>query len=399
MPPKAVLVSLVFLPALALSLAGQAVSGTQEQIEQHSRLAQQYLGAHRPDLAIPELEKVVTLDPANVDARANLGVLLFFRGDAQGAVPQLRAALAIKPDLWRLRGLLGLAEGQLQDSRSSRADLEAAFPNLTDEKFQLDVGRALIDNYTSTADLDKAAALVATLLANRPTDTSLLYLSYRLNTDLADQAMLTLALSAPDSAEMHQVMARELARHGDNAPAIANYREAIKLNPKLPGAHFELGDLLNHSSDATLQAGAQAEFEAALAANPRDEKAELELGMIADKKGDLKTALADDTRALQLNPNDTDACTESGKVLIEMSQKEQAQKMFERAIGIDPSNYVAHYRLAALYRQQGKTAEAKEQVADYQKYKETKDKLEKVFQNMRVASGQHPDNDDAPAVH
>jgi tetratricopeptide (TPR) repeat protein len=236
-------------------------------------------------------------------------------------------------------------------------------------------------------------------LANRPTDTSLLYLSYRLNTDLADQAMLTLALSAPDSAEMHQVMARELARHGDNAPAIANYREAIKLNPKLPGAHFELGDLLNHSSDATLQAGAQAEFEAALAANPRDEKAELELGMIADKKGDLKTALADDTRALQLNPNDTDACTESGKVLIEMSQKEQAQKMFERAIGIDPSNYVAHYRLAALYRQQGKTAEAKEQVADYQKYKETKDKLEKVFQNMRVASGQHPDNDDAPAVH
>ncbi|MGC2301061.1 MAG: tetratricopeptide repeat protein, partial [Acidobacteriaceae bacterium] len=85
MPPKAVLVSLVFLPALALSLAGQAVSGTQEQIEQHSRQAQQDLGAHRPDLAIPELEKVVALDPANVDARANLGVLLFFRGDAQGA--------------------------------------------------------------------------------------------------------------------------------------------------------------------------------------------------------------------------------------------------------------------------------------------------------------------------
>ncbi|MGC2299262.1 MAG: tetratricopeptide repeat protein, partial [Acidobacteriaceae bacterium] len=302
-------------------------------------------------------------------------------------------------DLWRLRGLLGLAEGQLQDSRSSRADLEAAFPNLTDEKFQLDVGRALIDNYTSTADLDKAAALVATLLASRPTDTSLLYLSYRLNTDLADQAMLTLALSAPDSAEMHQVMARELARHGDNAPAIANYREAIRLNPKLPGAHFELGDLLNQASDATLQAEAPAEFEAALAANPRDEKTELELGMIADKRGDLKTALADDMRALQLNPNDTDACTESGKVLIEMSQKEQAQKMFERAIGIDPSNYVAHYRLAALYRQQGKTAEAKEQVAEYQRYKETKDKLEKVFQNMRVASGQHPDNDDAPAVH
>ncbi|HZZ38320.1 MAG TPA: tetratricopeptide repeat protein [Acidobacteriaceae bacterium] len=396
MSPKAALLSLVFLPVLTVSLAGQ--SDTQGQIELHSRQAQQYLSAHRPDLAIPELEKVVALDPGNVDARANLGVLLFFRGDARGAMPQLRAALAIKPDLWRLRGLLGLAEGQLHDSRSSRSDLEAAFPHIADEKFQLDVGKALVDDYTSTGDLDKAAVIVSSLLANRPTDATLLYLAYRINTDLADQAMLTLALTAPDSAEMHQVMARELARHGDDTPAIANYREAIKLDPKLPGVHFELGELLDHSSDETLKAGAQAEFEAALAVNPRDEKAELALGMTLEKKGDLKTALAADTRALELNPNDTDACTESGKVLVEMSRKEQAQKMFERAIGIDPSNYVAHYRLAALYRQQGKTEEAKEQVADYLKYKEGKDKLEKIFQNMRVASGQHPDNDDPPAV-
>jgi cytochrome c-type biogenesis protein CcmH/NrfG len=210
--------------------------------------------------------------------------------------------------------------------------------------------------------------------------------------------MLTLALTAPDSAEMHQVMARELARHGDNAAAIANYREAIKLNPKLPGLHFELGDLLNHSSDQTLQAGAQSEYEAALAVNPRDEKAELALGMIADKKGDLKAAFSNDSRALQLDPNDTDACTESGKVLVEMNQKKEAQHMFERAIQIDPTSYVAHYRLAALYRQQGKTEEAKQQVAEYLKFKETKDRLEKVFQNMRVASGQHPDNDDAGAI-
>ena len=53
--------------------------------------------------------------------------------------------------------------------------------------------------------------------------------------------MLTLALTAANGALMHQVMARELARHGDESPAIANYREAIKIDPKAPGAHFELG--------------------------------------------------------------------------------------------------------------------------------------------------------------
>ena len=98
---------------------------------------------------------------------------------------------------------------------------------MTDQKFQLDLGKALIDSYTASGDLDKAATTVSELLSSRPTDTSLLYLSYRLYSDLTGRAMLTLALSAPESAQMHEVMARELARHGDNTPAIANYREAI----------------------------------------------------------------------------------------------------------------------------------------------------------------------------
>jgi hypothetical protein len=47
--------------------------------------------------------------------------------------------------------------------------------------------------------------------------------------------MLTLALTAPASAQMHQIMARELARHAENDTAIANYREAIKIDPHLLG--------------------------------------------------------------------------------------------------------------------------------------------------------------------
>jgi Tfp pilus assembly protein PilF len=69
--------------------------------------------------------------------------------------------------------------------------------------------------------------------------------------------------------------------------------------------------------------------------------------------------------------------------------------MFEKAIQIDPTNYLAHYRLAALYRQEGKIEEAKQQVAEYQKYKQMKAKLEKIFHDMRVLSGQRvADNQD-----
>lgn len=122
------------------------------------------------------------------------------------------------------------------DQQASRHDLETAFPHLTEESVQMEVGRALIDNYTATGDLEKAAATASELLSTRPADKSLLALAYGLYSDLAANAMLTLAVTALDSAQMHEVMARELARYGDTASAIVNYREAIRLNPQLPGA-------------------------------------------------------------------------------------------------------------------------------------------------------------------
>jgi Tfp pilus assembly protein PilF len=395
MSPKPLcLVPVAFLCA-AVVCSGQTAQVGHSQAQTHLRLAEQYLAEQRPDLALPELKEVVALDPENVDAQANLGVLYFFRGAYADAAPHLRIAVRKKPDAWKIQALLGLAEARLDQAKASRADLAAAFPHLDVSSFQLQVGQALIDNYTSTEDLDKAAAVVSDLLVSRPTNVALNYLSYRLYSDLAGRSLLTLALVGPDSAEMHQAMARELARHDENAAAIANYREALRINPNLPGLHTELGDLLYYSQDTKLQAGAAGEFEAALKVNPDDEKAQLYLGMIAEQDGDLKIALEDDTRATQLDSNDTDAYTELAKVLVLMNQRGKAQQALERAVQIDPSNYVAHYRLAGLYRQQGKTEQVKEQIDAYKKYKGMKDKLEKVFQGMRVASGQHPDTQDA----
>lgn len=392
MPLKTLIYPLLLFPSLCVLSAGQTPSDQQSQISLHTRLAQQYLREKRPELALPELEKVVELDPNNVDARGNLGVLLFFRGDYKDAVTQLRAAVSLSPDLWKLQALLGLGESRLGDSSASQADLEAAFPHLKDDKFQNEVGEALIDDYTAKEDLEKAASVVSTLLAAQPTDSSLLYLSYRLYSDLAGKSMLTLALVAPDSAEMYQVMARELARQGNNAAAIANYRAAIKLNPKLPGIHTELGDMLFHSQDQKLKSEAAAEFKAALAVNPNDEQAELFLGML-EAKQNSHAAYADLSRALQLNPNDGDACTELAKVLVTMNQPKDAQQLFERAVQIDPTNDVAHYHLATIYRKAGRIDEAKQQVNLYLKYKQMKDKMDKVFHDMRVLSPQQTSDD------
>jgi cytochrome c-type biogenesis protein CcmH/NrfG len=69
--------------------------GGQDQAAQHARQAQQYLAQQRPDLAIPEFKAVVDLDPKNLDAQANLGVLLFFQkeyGQAGNEWPKLVAS-------------------------------------------------------------------------------------------------------------------------------------------------------------------------------------------------------------------------------------------------------------------------------------------------------------------
>jgi tetratricopeptide (TPR) repeat protein len=386
---------LLAVPVLAAP-AGQAPAATAPQsAEDHLNRAKHYVAEQKTDLAIAELKQVIALAPGNIEARGNLGVLLYFHSDYAGAVPELRATVQAQPDLWKIRALLGMAEDRTGDQQTAREDLEAAFPHLADEKVRVDAGEVLVDLYSNAGDLEKAASIVSTLLASRPTDPSLLYLSYRIHSDLANRAILTMAIADPESAEIHQAIARELARQGDTTQAIVNYREAIRINPQLPGVHTELGDLLYHSLDEKLQASAASEFQAALDANPRDEKAELAMGVLAARRGDLKAAYTADSHALQLDPNDSDACTELAKVLIQMDKNNEARLLLERAIQIDPANYVAHFRLSTLYRHQGKTDEAKQQVELYLRYKQMHEKVKKVIHDMRVASEQDTADHDA----
>src|SRR5258708_17258123 len=128
------LLGIVFFSFLgALQCVSQSTASRPREIASHARQAQEFLKEQRPDLAIAEFRALVALDPNNVDARGNLGVLLFFQGDYPAAIPQLRAALRLRPTLWRIEALLGMAERRTGSSKMALADLEEPVPKLDDD--------------------------------------------------------------------------------------------------------------------------------------------------------------------------------------------------------------------------------------------------------------------------
>jgi len=365
-----------------LSCFSQSSLNRQQQIESHARKAAEFLQENKPELAAPEFKAIVALDPNNVDARGNLGVLLFFQGAYADAIPQLRAALKLRPALSKIQALLGIAEKRTGDIEAARGDLEKAFPNVQDEKIRIETGMELIEIESRAGDLDKAAAIVSDLRKLEPTNEALLYTAYRIHSDLAAESLLSLLVVNPNSARMQQAMAHELAKRGNTAEAIEHYRAALKIDPTLPGLHFELADMLRTLSTAEGQEEAEKEYKAALEANPLDEQSECRLGDIALRNSDFKEAFDRFTRAVKLQPGDPEASIGLAKVLISMNQPEKAEPLLQHALQLDPTSAIAHFRLGTIYRQTGRTAEAKHELEEYHKYSQMKEKLRQLYHDL-----------------
>jgi Tfp pilus assembly protein PilF len=368
----------------ATSGFSQATEDKQKEFAEHIQKADGYLREKKPALAIPEFQAAVAIDPENVDAQANLGVLLFFQGKAADSIPHFRAALKGQPGLPKIQGLLGMAESRSLDFADARTDMEAAFPALQDLRFQTELGLDLVGLYTQSGDLEKAAAIIAQLRQAAPDNPEVLYAAYRTYSDLAGESMLALSLAAPESAQMHQLLAHEDTRQGNTNGAIAQYRKAIAIDPHLPGVHFELAELLHTSTDETVKKEAEQEYHAALLEDPQNEKSIFRLAEIDAQKGNTEQSYKEYTKAVELQPGDADAKLGLAKTLIEMNQTDKALSLLEDTVKLEPTNATAHYRLATLYRKMGRTDDANREVELYKKFKDMKDKLRALYKELQV---------------
>ena len=157
--------SLVCLPAQ------NTHSPSHREIREHLAKAQQALADKQLDSAIRELNAVLALDPKNVEARGNLGVVQFLQGKYAEASQNLRAALRLQPSLWKAQAILGLCEKVQGRFDSAKTLLEKSVPHLAqDPRLQIRAGMALVELDYQRRDLEKALGILGMLQNTDPTN-------------------------------------------------------------------------------------------------------------------------------------------------------------------------------------------------------------------------------------
>ena len=378
---------LVLLFALLVSapiiIAAQTGPSRAAEIHDHLRKAAEYLKAKDPNSAAKEFNAVLALDPKNAEAYANLGVIAFFQREYQKASQYFRKALAIDPSLAKTQALLGISQKRLGDPSAS-ALLEKSFQKLKDKQLRLQVGMELAGLYDQQGDPGATACVMRSLVDLDPDNVDVLFMAQRVYSELADDTLNKLAVLAPGSGRMQQVIAERLVNGGDLQGAIDHYKKALQIDPHLPGVNFELGEAILQSSpvDAENQAQAQKEFAAAVAVDGDTAKTECEFGSMSLSQSHLDQAFQHYQRAYRLNPNEVQAQMGLAKLLMMQEKPQEAIKYLRMAVQSDPLNGTAHYQLGTAYRRLQMTDMADKEVLLFQEIKKTKDQVEVLYRQM-----------------
>jgi Flp pilus assembly protein TadD len=124
---------------------------------------------------------------------------------------------------------------------------------------------------------------------------------------------------------------------GDADPdaRIADYSEAIRLNPEYFGAYNNRGIAYDDKGDF---GNALADYTRAISLNPQYATAYYNRGLVYQRMDDLDTALADFDRAVRLKPDYADAHYWRGNMYEAKQDWEQAAAAFERYIELTSAN-------------------------------------------------------------
>ena len=319
---------------------------------------------------------LLSSQPNDSEAYAHLGLLEARQEHYKQAIVLYRKALTLNPKVPGLRLNLGLSlfkAGELQSAIETFEPLLKNVPKSSPEELRLVtlIGLAhhgLGDYAASVPYLKEAAAGDANNISLRMTlaESCLLSKQYQCVLDVY-QEILTLNA---DSAEAHMLAGEAYDELNNDAGAIAEFQAAVKADPKTPNAHFGYGYLLWRLLKFD---EADKEFRSELANNPEHP---LALAYVGDAEMQLNRpdeAVTFLEHAVRILPSIAIAHRDLGTIYEGQGRKEDALREFKSAETLSPDDPSIHWSLGRLYRSMGRKVEAEAEFAKTQKLQQAKD--------------------------
>jgi tetratricopeptide (TPR) repeat protein len=340
---------------LSLLLALQA-SAPPSPALQHLHAGVEAEKSGQLDTAVSEFKKATELDPKLAIAFVDLGDIYIEKHDYASAIPPLRRAVELSPNLEGAHRLLGyalLAQGYASE----------AIPHLEKAHAEDALGIALLE----AGKLPEAVPVLQKALSKSPNDPDLLYYYGRAAGLLSKQVFDELEDRFPDSARAHQMMAQDYAALRDVPSAEREFSEALRLRPQTAGLHLEFGELYARAQQWDKAAD---QFQLETEVQPGSPEAFYRLGEAQVQLGKVHEAREALVRSDQLKEDMPETLYMLGKAAALDGDDIVAEKSWLQVLNIEKDSALAaqaHFGLAGIYRKQGKTAEADREMDEFRK--------------------------------
>ena len=159
----------------------------------------------------------------------------------------------------------------------------------------------------------------------------------------------------PDYAQAHCALGMALAQAGKPQEAIREYEYALQLEPDFADAHVSLGvalEKLGRLEDAIRH------YEEALRIKSDDTEAHVNLGTALLTQGNARDAMAHYEEALRINPDSAEAHINLGNALLTQGNARDTMAHYEAALRLNPDSAKAHMSLGSALLVQGRVSEA-----------------------------------------
>jgi predicted Zn-dependent protease len=268
--------------------------------------------------------------------------------------------MELNPNMPSAAAMLGMSYFQLGKNEKAQPLLETALrANPKDDQVEMVLVRILINE----RKLPEASSRLNDYLARNPRSQDAWYLLGKTYLQMSEDALGKINEIDPDSVVAHEI-AGEIDESMHNYDlALVEYKKAVDKAPQAPGTHMHMGDAFWHMGKWQ---SAQTEFRAELTNDPNSCIARWKLAdAILEANDSSDEALSELNRVVERCPTLMQARVDRARALVRLGKHADALPDLLMAEKESPNEPTIHFLLAAVYRAQGKSAEAQTEMQTY----------------------------------